>query len=134
MRATSLASVGRIRRSTTLASMTRLLPEGQSILTPEYQLDYILKTEVRRPTERFISACSGQDIRPDTVVSDASSRRTRMLQERAKVSQAKSFYSGPAPRENLDLTLFAVRSQRISRRYWPNSVWPDTTPIANMPT
>src|SRR5688572_28847652 len=41
MRTTSLASVGRIRRSTTLASMTRLLPEDPNILTPEYQMDYI---------------------------------------------------------------------------------------------
>src|SRR5215213_1991106 len=41
MRTTSLASVGRIRRSTTLASMTRLLPENPNILTPEYQMDYI---------------------------------------------------------------------------------------------
>jgi hypothetical protein len=45
--------VGRIRRSTTLASMTRLLPEDPNILTPEYQMDYIPKTEVRRPAERF---------------------------------------------------------------------------------
>src|SRR5215208_25569 len=41
MRTTSLASVGRIRRSTTLASMMRLLPENPNILTPEYQIDYI---------------------------------------------------------------------------------------------
>src|SRR5215216_4294283 len=41
MRTTSLASVGRIRRSTTLASMMRLLPENPNILTPEYQMDYI---------------------------------------------------------------------------------------------
>src|SRR5918999_1237060 len=41
MRTTSFASVGRIRRSTTLASMTRLLPEDPNILTPEYQMDYI---------------------------------------------------------------------------------------------
>src|SRR5215208_7876165 len=40
MRTTSLASVGRIRRSTTLASMMRLLPENPNILTPEYQVDY----------------------------------------------------------------------------------------------
>jgi hypothetical protein len=44
--------VGRIRRSTTLASMTPLLPEDLNILTPEYQIDYIPKTEVRRPAER----------------------------------------------------------------------------------
>src|SRR5215218_8374183 len=41
MRTTSLASVGRIRRSTTLASMMRLLPGNPDILTPEYQMDYI---------------------------------------------------------------------------------------------
>jgi hypothetical protein len=52
MRTTSLASVGRIRRSTTLASMTRLLPEDLYILTPEYQMDYIPKAGVRRPAER----------------------------------------------------------------------------------
>jgi hypothetical protein len=32
--------------------MTRLLPEDPNILTPEYQMNYIPKKEVRRPAER----------------------------------------------------------------------------------